>query len=274
MRRRGGPPWLWLFSDPLRLPDPLAAAARLPRGAGVVARGVDPEVLAALAVLARRRGLALVVAGDGRAGLALGGGVHVPDRRPTRHLLPLLLARRAGAPGAWLTMAAHGGAGAAARARRLRPDLVFLSPIFPTASHPGAPALGPLRWAAAAGRLGGVATGRAKGVATGRARMNETGRAKGVATGRAGMNETGRAGMSETGRAGMNETGRATMDATGRAASPMAGGAAFCRRTVLVAALGGIAPATLRRLPRRAAAVGAIGGLLPQAVARPPQCLR
>jgi thiamine-phosphate pyrophosphorylase len=112
--------------------------------------------------------------------------------------MPLLLARRAGAPGALLTLAAHGGAGVAARARRLRPDLVFLSPAFPTASHPGAPALGPLRWALAARRLGRGA----------------------------------------------------------------------------VAALGGIAPATIRRLPRGVAAVGAIGGLLPQAVAGQPQCLR
>lgn len=197
-RRRGGLPRLWLFSDAARLPDPLAAAARLPRGAGVVARGLDPAVLAALARLARRRGLALVVAADGRAGVALRGGLHLPDRRASRHLLPLLLARRAGAPGAWLTLAAHGGAGAVARARRLRADLVFLSPVFPTASHPGAPALGPLRWALAARRFG--------------------------------------------------------------------------RRAV--AALGGVAPATMRRLPRGVAAVGAIGGLLQQPVSRPPQCLR
>ena len=197
-RTARGLPRLWLFSDPVRLPDPLAAARRLPRGAGVVARGLAPAVLLALGGLARRRGLALVVAGDGRAGLALRAGMHLPDRRASRHLLPLLLARRAGAPGARLTMAAHGGAAAAARARRLRPDLVFLSPVFPTASHPGAPALGPLRWALARGRLGRVA----------------------------------------------------------------------------VAALGGIAPATIRRLPRGAAAVGAIGSLLPQPVADPPQCLR
>jgi thiamine-phosphate pyrophosphorylase len=26
-------------------------------------------------------------------------------------------------------------------------DCLFLSPLFPTQSHPGAPALGPLRWA-------------------------------------------------------------------------------------------------------------------------------
>ena len=85
---------------------PLAAAALLPRGAGVVARGLRPAMLAALAGLARRRGLALVVAGDGRAGLAVRGGLHLPDRRAARHLLALLLARRAGAPGARLTLAA------------------------------------------------------------------------------------------------------------------------------------------------------------------------
>jgi thiamine-phosphate pyrophosphorylase len=47
-------------------------------------------------------------------------------------------------------MAAHGGQRGAALARRLKPDCLFLSPLFPTQSHPGAPALGPLRWAALA----------------------------------------------------------------------------------------------------------------------------
>jgi thiamine-phosphate pyrophosphorylase len=145
----------WLFSDPVRLPDPRAAAACLPRGAGVVARGLAPAVLAGLARLARRRGLLLVVSQQGRAALALGAGLHLPDRAASRHLLPVLLARRAGAPGALLTLASHGGARAAARARRLRPDLVFLSPAFPTASHPGLRALGPHRWARAARRLPG-----------------------------------------------------------------------------------------------------------------------
>lgn len=198
-RRRGRLlPALWLFSDPVRLPDPCAAVAGLPRGAGVVARGLAPAVLGRLRGVARRRGLLLVVAGDGRAALAARAGLHLPERRTVRGLLPFLSARRAARPGAPLTMAAHGGAAGAARIRRLRPELVFLSPLFPTASHPGAPALGPLRWQAAARRLGGVA----------------------------------------------------------------------------VAALGGIAVRTLRRVPRRAAGVAAIGGLAPQAVAPSPQCLR
>ncbi len=151
---RRGLPSLWLVTDRLRLPDPLAAAARLPRGAGVLARDMAAGPLAKLATLARQRGLVLVVAGDGRAALAVKAGLHLPDRRPTRCLLPFLLARRAGAPAAMLAIAAHGGAASAARVRRLWPDLAFLSPLFLTRSHPGAPSLGPLRWLAAARRLG------------------------------------------------------------------------------------------------------------------------
>lgn len=161
-------PAIWLFSDPARLPDPRPAAAALPRGAGVVARGAAPVVLAGLARLARARGLALVVAADGRAALAARAGLHLPERRPSRGLLPMLLARRAGVPWAVLTLAAHATARAAGLARRLRPDVVFLSPIFPTASHPGAPALGPLRWQAAARRLPG-AVGALGGVSAGTA---------------------------------------------------------------------------------------------------------
>lgn len=164
-------PALWLFSDPVRLPDPRLAAAALPRGAGVVARGVAPGVLAALAAEARARGLVLLVAAEGRGAIAARAGLHLPDRRAARGLLPFLAARRAGAPWAVLSLAAHGGAAGAARARRLRPDVVFLSPLFPTRSHPGAAALGPLRWLAAARRLrapaaalGGVAAGTARRV--------------------------------------------------------------------------------------------------------------
>lgn len=153
--RRWAPPRLFLFSDPVRLPDPGGAARRLPPGAAVVARGLAPAPLAALAALARRRRLVLLVAGDGRAALRHRAGLHVPDRRPAAGLLPFLLARRRARPGRRppLLAAAHGRRGVA-RARRLRADAVVLSPVFPTASHPGGAALGPLRWAALARRAG------------------------------------------------------------------------------------------------------------------------
>ncbi|WP_372617059.1 thiamine phosphate synthase [Falsiroseomonas sp.] len=179
---RGGRalPRLWLVSDPVRLPDPSAAAARLPRGAGVLARGLDGAVLAALALMCRRRGLLLLVAGDGRTALRLGAGLHVPDRVPARGLLPFLRARCGGVRWALLSVAVHGRAGAA-RGRRLRADLGLVSPAFQTASHPGAPALGPLRWAGLAARsgrpavaLGGVAAGNA-------ARLPKAGRGRAAA---------------------------------------------------------------------------------------------
>ncbi|MBX6746499.1 MAG: thiamine phosphate synthase, partial [Acetobacteraceae bacterium] len=137
------------------MPDPRAAASRLPPGAAVVARGLPPALLEGLARLARQRRLVLLVAGDGRAALrharGLRAGLHLPDRRGSTGLLPFLLARRArGLP---LTVAAHGRAGLA-RGRRLGADAVILSPVFPTASHPGAPALGLWRWAALARRAG------------------------------------------------------------------------------------------------------------------------
>lgn len=142
---------------------------RLPAGAGIIARGAAPATLARLLRLARRRRLLLLVAGDGRAALRLAGaGLHLPDREPpATGLLPFLTARARGA-GRLLSAAAHGRRGLA-RAGRLRADLVLLSPVFATASHPGQPALGPLRWAALArfaGRpviaLGGISGGRAR----------------------------------------------------------------------------------------------------------------
>lgn len=171
--RAGFLPRLWLVSDPARLPDPLAAAALLPRGAGVLARGAAPGVLAGLARLCRARGLVLVVGGDGRAALAHRAGLHLPDRAAARGVLPFLLARRAGArggaPWALLTAAVHGRAGVA-RARRLGVEAGFVSPAFPTASHPGAPALGALRWARLASTLGrpAVALGGLDGARAGR----------------------------------------------------------------------------------------------------------
>jgi len=146
----GGLPRLWLFSDPTRLPDPRAAMVALPRGAGVVARGLAPGLLRPVARLARQGGLRLIVAGDGRAALALRAGLHLPDRRESTGLLPFLIARRAVRCHLILSMAAHGGQRGAARARRLGVDCLFLSPLFPTQSHPGAPALGALRWVALA----------------------------------------------------------------------------------------------------------------------------
>ena len=139
-------PRLWLFTDSHRLPDPLPAAARLPRGnAGIVFRhdnAPDRAALGhALARICKARRLILVVAGDARLAAALGAGMHLRGGRwpgPVR-------------PRGIVTTSAHSGADLR-RAYRDGAVLAFLSPAFRTGSHPGAPDLGPLRWGALAGR--------------------------------------------------------------------------------------------------------------------------
>jgi thiamine-phosphate pyrophosphorylase len=142
-------PGLWLLSDPVRLPDPASLLCGLPRGSAVLLRGAAPEVARRVAAICRACGLVLMVGGDGRAALRLGAGLHVPDRADCRNLLPFLLNRRA----RLLSVAVHGRVGVA-RARRLAADAVLVSPVFPTASHPGAAALGPIRWGALAEAVG------------------------------------------------------------------------------------------------------------------------
>jgi thiamine-phosphate pyrophosphorylase len=139
MRRRQPLPALWLMTDE-RLGDGLwDALARLPRGGGVVFRDYATPAVERRArfdrvrAIARRRGLVLVVAGDAP-----------PGRADGRHN------RRAGRGIA--TFSAHDPAQAVA-AMRAGADALFVSPVFATASHPGAPTLGPVRFGLLAKRL-------------------------------------------------------------------------------------------------------------------------
>jgi len=143
--RAGAPPPLWFFTDSLRVPDPRPVVARLPKGlSGVVFRhDADParESLGRdLARLCRRRRLWLVVAGDPSLAARLGAGTHL--RAGRRPLAASGLPRRRKT---LVTSSAH-SLPDLRRAARGHADLVFLSPVFTTQSHPGAPVLGPLRW--------------------------------------------------------------------------------------------------------------------------------
>ncbi len=120
----------------------------MPRGGGVVFRHDGVPGRAALAARVARAcragGLALAVAGDPRLAAALGAGLHLRGGRAARAHPPGWLR-----PGAPVTSSAHGRA-ELRRAARAGAHGVFLSPLFPTASHPGGRALGPVRWAALA----------------------------------------------------------------------------------------------------------------------------
>jgi thiamine monophosphate synthase len=132
-------PPLALMTDE-RLRDPLAAASLLPRGSLVVVRGLQAarrrRLAEAMLLLARRRGLIVLVAGDAVPGA---DGLHLPEAR-----LGEALRWRARRPSWLLTAAVHSYA-ALGKAQRLGFDAAFLAPVFPTESHPGGRALGAVR---------------------------------------------------------------------------------------------------------------------------------
>ncbi|MBI3446888.1 MAG: thiamine phosphate synthase [Magnetospirillum sp.] len=150
-------PRLFLVTDEVRLPDPRCAMTRLPPGTGVLLRayirGKDDDMARAVARLARRRRLVLVVAGDWRLAARLGAdGLHLPEAMARHGVLAPALGwvrrcRRL------LLVACHGD-NALGRARTLGADAALLSPVFTTRSHPGAPTLGVLRFGLMARRAG------------------------------------------------------------------------------------------------------------------------
>jgi thiamine-phosphate pyrophosphorylase len=159
-------PGVILLTDTERLPDPLPAAAALPPGSAVILRHYDDpgrETLGRdLLALCRQRGLKLLVAGDWRLAWKLGAhGVHLPEwqlRRPPP--------RRRTAN--WLITAAAHSPKALIQAARLGADAALLSPVFATASHPGASGIGLQQFARAVRRapipvygLGGIHEGNA-----------------------------------------------------------------------------------------------------------------
>ena len=139
--RRGELPPLFLFTDPERM-DVLALAQTLPSGlCGVVFRhdGAPDRALLArrLRTICRARHLVLVIAGDAKLALALQAGLHLRGgARPDLTRLPRHMLR---------TASAH-DAPELRRARDNFANIVFISPVFLTRSHPGAGALGAHRW--------------------------------------------------------------------------------------------------------------------------------
>ncbi|MFP6748838.1 MAG: thiamine phosphate synthase [Alphaproteobacteria bacterium] len=164
-------PGVILLTDEARLPDPLVAAAALPRGGAVILRHYDApgreNLGRELMALCRQRGLALLIAGDWRLAWKLGAhGVHLPEWQLWR---PPAVARKPG----WLITAAAHSPSALVRAARLGVHGALLSPLFPTASHPGAPALGVVAFAAAVRQaplpvygLGGITATNARRLAS------------------------------------------------------------------------------------------------------------
>jgi thiamine-phosphate pyrophosphorylase len=127
---------LVLFTDD-RKTDWARAARRLPPGSLVVVRARTAKARATLAEMLD--GIApLLIAGDADLAARIGAaGLHLPEAR-----IGEAVHWRARRPDWIITAAAH-GMGAMTRAHQV--DALFLSPVFATQSHPGAPALGAAR---------------------------------------------------------------------------------------------------------------------------------
>ena len=134
MQRRQPLPRLWLMTDERQGDGLLGAVARLPAGAGIVFRHYSlaendrRALFDDVKAQARHRGLTLLLAGPAATALAWGAdGSHGSGRSGWR---------------AGLRSAAVHDHNEIRAAERAGADLLFLSPVFPTRSHPDAPVLG------------------------------------------------------------------------------------------------------------------------------------
>ena len=162
MRRRHPLPKIWLMTDP-RIDDLDAAIRGLPRRSGIIFRHYHLSLNERRALfdhvrrLARRYRHLLLLADLPRVARAWGAdGAH--SRSPHRSQ-------------GLRTVAVH-NAREAAQARRLGADLILVSPVFATRSHPGARTLGPVGLGLIAGAmrqktvaLGGMNANRAHALA-------------------------------------------------------------------------------------------------------------
>ena len=139
MRSRHPLPRLWMMTDERQGDALWAALGRLPRGAGIVFRhyalplAERRALLAKIRRVAQKRGLLLVIAAPEGLPVSRQDGVHNHAMRLHKYA-------------ELRTFSAHTVPELRA-AKRKGADLVFLSPVFPTRSHPGARTLGPLRFA-------------------------------------------------------------------------------------------------------------------------------
>jgi thiamine-phosphate pyrophosphorylase len=151
--RKGPPPQIWLMTDE-RGGDPVSLVRTLPKGAGIVFRhhataaGERRALFKRVRRVARRRRLVLLLAGTPAQAQAWGAdGAHHRSVLPSRGLRSVAVHDRR----------------ELALAVRVDADLMFVSPVFATRSHPGMRSLGVARFGLLAGKhrqraiaLGGI----------------------------------------------------------------------------------------------------------------------
>jgi len=134
------------MSDRQRLPDPKRLLSSLPKDSAIIFRHYDTpnreQLARELVMLAHQRNIRVLIAGDWKlAHRCRADGVHWPE-----HLLKKILGRPRRLKKSWITSGAVHSRQSAVKAKVLSLDLAFISPVFPTMSHPGEAALGLYRF--------------------------------------------------------------------------------------------------------------------------------
>ncbi len=144
-------PRLIALTDPTRAPDPFAALAAVPHGSILIWRAYGIDIsrseLARLSRAARAKHCLLFLSGSNRTARPGIDGIHLAEHMlNTPHTDGMLVGARRSRPGLLVTAAAHSQSAILAAARA-GADAVLISPVFATASHPGARTLGVTRFA-------------------------------------------------------------------------------------------------------------------------------
>ena len=167
-------PRIWLMTDPRLGGRLLAAVRRLPAGSGVVFRHyeLEPKARRALfrqaARICRQRGHILLLAADERMARGWGAdGFHGQSRRQQQSGL--------------LHSASVHNASELAEAQSGGADILFISPLYATRSHPGERTLGVLAFRRLALLSGDAAIIALGGMNAARARMQDKRRVYGWA---------------------------------------------------------------------------------------------
>ncbi|MBL4908112.1 MAG: thiamine phosphate synthase [Sneathiella sp.] len=137
-------PVAFYFTDDQRDADPLDIASSLPQGSGIVFRHYNSEQRAETAILlskiCKNRDLTLLISKTpALAAATKSAGCHIPEYLIQQ--IPLMKMRF---PRLTFTAACHSER-SLHLAAACKADAAFLSPIFPTASHPGVSSLGAVR---------------------------------------------------------------------------------------------------------------------------------
>ncbi|MEC7091739.1 MAG: thiamine phosphate synthase, partial [Pseudomonadota bacterium] len=118
------------MTDRHRLPNWKEVLSTLPEGTGVILRDYDApdrkKMAKQIADICAARGLVLSIGGDPGLALALGAGLHMPEKQaPTlfRHLSRI-------PADALVTLSVHSASGVIS-ARQISVDAVLISPVFP-----------------------------------------------------------------------------------------------------------------------------------------------